>query len=266
MTDAPLPALMVAPNGARRGKDDHPALPITIPEIVRCAVNCFQAGAGGIHAHVRDSEGRHVLDAGLYAELMAELARAVPGMAVQITTESVGRYCPAAQRDLVARLRPPLVSVALREITAEPDSRLTRQFFHDCMAHGTSVQHILYSADEVDQLAALIADGTIPAGPLQLLHVLGRYTPGQTSSPADLAAPLARQKAAGLRADWAICAFGAAETACLLAAWGQGGKARIGFENNLLMADGSVAASNAARVAEFIAHLNAMGGPCAQLP
>lgn len=31
---SPLPRLMVAPNGARLTKADHPQLPITIPEIV----------------------------------------------------------------------------------------------------------------------------------------------------------------------------------------------------------------------------------------
>ena len=90
-----LPRIMVAPNGARRGKADHPALPVTIPEIVACAADCFAAGADGLHAHVRDGAGEHVLDAGLYAELMTELARTVPGMPVQITTEAVGRYTPA---------------------------------------------------------------------------------------------------------------------------------------------------------------------------
>jgi 3-keto-5-aminohexanoate cleavage enzyme len=247
-----LPAIMVAPNGARRGKADHPALPVTIREIVASAAACFAAGAGGIHAHVRDAEGQHVLDAGLYAELMAELARVVPGMAVQITTEAVGRYSPAEQRALVARLRPASVSVALREITADPDSRLTRAFFHDCAEASIAVQHILYSAEDVDQLAQLIAQRIVPAAPLQILHVLGRYTAGQRSTPTDLYAPLARQRAEGLKADWAVCAFGPTETACLLAAWREGGKARIGFENNLLMADGSLAASNAERVSELI--------------
>ncbi|MEG4643567.1 3-keto-5-aminohexanoate cleavage protein [Paracoccus sp. APAP_BH8] len=247
-----LPRIMVAPNGARRGKADHPALPVTIPEIVGCARACHAAGAGGIHAHVRDAEGRHVLDAGLYAELIAELARAVPDMAVQITTEAVGRYSPAEQRALVARLRPAAVSVALREITAEPDARLTRAFFHDCAAAGIAVQHILYAPEEVDRLAALLADGTVPAAGLQILHVLGRYAAGQISQPSELDAPLARQRAAGLAADWAACAFGPAETACLLAAMRRGGKARIGFENNLLNMDGHPAASNAERVAELV--------------
>lgn len=250
-----LPRIMVAPNGARRGKADHPALPVTIPEILACAADCLAAGADGLHAHVRDGEGRHVLDAGLYRELIAEMSRAVPGMAVQITTEAVGRHAPAEQRALVAMVQPAMVSVALREITAEPDMRLTRRFFHDCAAAGIAVQHILYDADEVDRLAALQAGGTIPAGRLQLIHVLGRYSAGQISAPADLDAPLSRQHALGLDADWAVCAFGPAETDCLIAALRQGGKARIGFENNLLNADGRPAASNAERVRELVARL-----------
>ena len=35
-----LPSLMVAPNGARRSKSDHPALPVTLPEIVATARAC----------------------------------------------------------------------------------------------------------------------------------------------------------------------------------------------------------------------------------
>lgn len=246
-----LPLIMVAPNGARRGKADHPALPVTIPELVACAQECFAAGAGGIHAHVRDEAGEHVLDAGLYRELIAELGVAAPDMAVQITTEAVGRYAPAEQRTLVAAVRPTMVSVALREITAEPDERLTRSFFHDCAEAGIAVQHILYSAEDVDHLAALIARGTIPQGEIQLLHVLGRYSAGQQSSPSDLLEPLEHQTRHGIRADWAVCAFGRSETECLLKAVTQGGKVRVGFENSLQNADGSIASSNAERVREF---------------
>lgn len=248
----PLPRLMVAPNGATKTRADHPALPVTIADIVACAQDCHAAGADGLHAHVRDAEGRHVLDAGLYSELLAELAGQVPAMQVQITTEAVGRYTPAEQRKLVETLRPRMVSVALREINAEPDAALTRRFFAFCAEAGIAVQHILYDQTDVERLGALVADGTIPGGGLQVLHVLGRYAPGQVSTPDDLTAPLGRQKASGLIPDWAICAFGAAETACLLAAIAQGGKARIGFENNLLMSDGRIARNNAERVAELV--------------
>ena len=65
-----LPKLMVAPNGARKVKKDHPEVPLTIQETVEVAKNCFKAGAGAIHLHVRNEIGEHVLDAGLYIEAL----------------------------------------------------------------------------------------------------------------------------------------------------------------------------------------------------
>ena len=249
----PLPRLMVAPTGAHRTRADHPALPVTIPEIVACARACHAAGADGLHAHVRDGDGHHVLDAGLYRELLDALAAEVPGLFAQITTEAVGRYTPAEQARLVEAVRPAAVSAALREITE--DMAEARRLWSFCREAGIALQHILYDAGDVDRLAALVAAGDVPADGLQVLHVLGRYTAGQVSRPADLDAPLARQRAAGLAPDWAVCAFGPGETACLAAAALEGGKVRVGFENNFLNADGSRARDNAERVAEVAAAL-----------
>ena len=39
-----LPKLMVAPNGARPMKKDHPAVPVTISETVKTAKACYEAG------------------------------------------------------------------------------------------------------------------------------------------------------------------------------------------------------------------------------
>ncbi len=258
---SPLPRLMVAPNGTRLTKTDHPALPVTIPEIVACAVACHEAGADGLHAHVRDSSGRHVLDAGLYAELLAELSHQTPRLRVQVTTEAAGQYRPDEQRKLVTTLRPPMVSIALREITAEPDHEVTRHFFAFCADAGIAVQHILYDEGDVKHLRGLVAQNVVPEGELQVLHVLGRYASGQIATPADLDAPLAVQLALGLVADWAVCAFGPQETDCLCAALRKGGKVRIGFENNFAMRDGSIARNNAQRVAEIVAQLTLANPP-----
>jgi len=248
-----LPQIMVAPNGARRTTADHPALPVTIPQIVATAKACFAAGAGGIHAHVRDAEQAHVLDAGLYAELIAELAREVPGMAAQITTEAVGRYTPEEQRAVVRAVRPQMVSVALREMIPDADTTEAARFY--CWAHEAqiAVQHILYAPEEVTRLAALVTEGAVPRSDLQLLFVLGRYAKDQESDPADLKPFVEVLGETGLVADWAICAFGRGETAALEAAFRAGGKARVGFENSLWNADGSLAADNAERVGAIAA-------------
>ena len=249
-----LPRIMVAPNGARRTKADHPAVPESIGETVAAALACHAAGAGAIHAHVRDNQGRHVLDAGLYGELIAELARAAPAMIVQITTEAVGRYSPAEQCAVVDAVAPVAVSVALREMIAGPyDEAEARRFYGVCHDRGIAVQHILYEPAEVVRLGHLIAAGIVPGDGLSVIFVLGRYAFGQESDPADLAGFLAAAAGLTVAADWMVCAFGRNETAALDAALRAGGKVRVGFENSLWHADGSLARDNAERVAAIAA-------------
>jgi len=84
------PMVIAAPNGARRGKAEHANLPISIAEIAAEAALCQRAGAAVLHLHVRDGNGAHSLDAGLYRAASEAIAEAAPGMLVQITTESAG--------------------------------------------------------------------------------------------------------------------------------------------------------------------------------
>jgi len=110
------PFIMVAPNGARRGKVDHPALPITTEEIVATAAACHACGANGLHLHVRDPAGEHSLDAGRYRETLDALHRHVPQLRVQITTEAAGRFDVPAQLACLRDVQPAWASIAVREI------------------------------------------------------------------------------------------------------------------------------------------------------
>jgi 3-keto-5-aminohexanoate cleavage enzyme len=62
---------------------------------------------------------------------------------------------------------------------------------------------------------------------------------------------------------WAVCAFGAAEHACVTTAAALGGHVRVGFENNLYLKDGSLAADNAALVTQAAQAAHALGRPLA---
>lgn len=242
---------MVAPTGARKTKADHPELPITLPEILRTAEACFRAGADGLHLHIRDAQGAHVLDAGQYREALEALHAAVPDMAVQITTEAVGRYSPAEQRRIVTQLRPDLVSVSLAEMTADPDLTAVLDFYDWAASSGVAVQHILYGSEDLQRFETMAQRGQLGAGPLQAIFVLGRYSDGQESVPADLDPFLSWMATFEVPLDWAVCAFGTQETACLIAADRAGGKLRVGFENSLHNRDGTIATDNAERVAEI---------------
>lgn len=251
---------MLAPNGARRGRDDHPALPITIPETVQVALAAHKEGAQALHAHVRDGDGRHVLDAGLYRELIAEMGAQVPEMPVQITTEAVGAYPPEGMRRVVHELRPEGVSVALSEMwpqdAANPEAS---RFYHWAAEQGIAVQHILYAPEQVTRLVWLAASGQVP-GPLQALFVLGRHSQALDATPTMLDPFLAAARALRDPMDWAVCAFGPGETDCLLAALQKGGKARIGFENNIIGPDGRPAPDNAARVRDLRTRWSQLSG------
>ncbi len=256
-----LPKLMIAPNGARRTQADHPAIPVSIADIVQCAVDCYAAGADGIHAHIRDAAGRHLLDAGVYRELQQELAARVPGMRVQVTSEAAGRYQISEQQAVIRALKPAYASVALREMLPDQTAATHQQaerFYHWAASEGVRFQHILYSADDLRDWLACIEAGLIPVEDQpHLLFVLGRYARDLQSTPANLQPFLQVLDDSGQRdeVDWAVCAFGVRETACLVAAVQAGGKVRVGFENSLWQPDGSVARDNRERVEQVMTAL-----------
>ncbi len=247
----PLPKIMVAPNGARRTKQDHPNLPINVAEIVATAKACHDAGAGGVHLHVRDEQGLHVLDAGLYNEALSELKESVVDMQLQITTEAVGRYSPSQQRDVVKKVHPESVSISISEMFADVDSKAVFQFYRWCQEADIEVQHILYGVEDLELLSKLLSSGELLDETPQLLFVLGRYARNQESMPEDLLPFMHWLSSMKDGVDWAVCAFGRGETDCLVAGHKLGGKLRVGFENSLWNSDGSMASSNAERVREI---------------
>lgn len=255
---APPCLLMVAPNGARRTQADHPALPIAPADLARTAAACLEAGAAAIHLHVRDAAGQHSLDADRYRAALAAVRAAVGDrMILQITTEAVGRYRPEEQMACVRAVRPEAVSLALRELV--PDAAhepAAARFFAWLRAEAIWPQFILYDAEDVRHFKALRRRGVIPDGPAFLLFVLGRYLTDRLSRPADL---LAFLQAADPHDIWAVCAFGAHEGACALTAAALGGHSRIGFENNLFLRGGSLAADNAALVAQAASGVSLVG-------
>lgn len=249
-----LPRIMVAPNGATKTKADHPALPMSLDELTDTARACQTAGAQGLHFHLRTPEGTHLLDSGAYREALAHLSEQVPGMALQITTEAAGIYHPPHQRHVALHSGATLVSVSLREMLRD-GAEVAGRFYRDCADAGITVQHICYDREDAEHLAHVLPYEHFENPTLQLLFVLGRYTAGQISSP-DMLTPFTQwMRSRGIEPDWAVCAFGAGETTALTAAAALGGKMRVGFENSLWHADGTLAENNAARVADLCAAL-----------
>lgn len=251
--------ISVAPNGGRKTKADHPAIPLTAAELAKTAAECLDAGASMIHVHVRRPDGRHLLDADAYREVTAAIRAEVGDrLLIQITTEALGIYNPAEQIAVLKATRPEAASLALRELV--PDDA-AEPAFADALAwmkqEEVRPQIILYDPSEAVRLAAMIRRGLVPWPDIPVIYVLGRYTVTQTSLPSDLLPFLAPEMPRF--SNWSVCAFGRYEAACVTAAALLGGHVRVGFENNLLLPDGRLAENNAALVKPVAAAIRRLG-------
>lgn len=261
-------AIAVAPNGARKTHADHPALPITPDELAACARQCVDAGAAMLHLHVRRPDGTHSLEPADYRPAIAAVQRAVgDALVIQITTEAVGIYTAEQQMASVRALQPEAISAALRELAPDAAHEAeAARFFGELAAARTAIQYILYSADDVVRYRDLRTRGVLPDTQHWVLFVLGRYSAGQRSDPTDLL-PFVQAWADGgdvtANVPWAMCAFGPREAECALTAALLGGHARLGFENNMALPDGSTAPDNAALVTNLRRHLDALHRPLA---
>lgn len=240
--------LAVAPNGSRRGKPDHPAIPLTKDEILREAPAWRDAGASVLHLHVRDDEGLHSLDAGLYKDIFAGLHHVIgKDMVIQMTTEAGGIFEREAQMAVVRNVRPEAVSLALREIApTDAHKREFAEFLSWMQKESIAPQVILYDREDLNRLVAWANEGAIDGAQTSVLYVLGRYSEGQKSNPVDLLGFLGTE-VLPFR-DWMVCAFGPNEARCAALAALLGGHVRVGFENNFYLPNGNIADSNTALI------------------
>jgi len=245
-------AIIVAPNGARKTQRDHPALPITIDEIVTDVIACRDAGAAMVHLHARDKNGLHSLEIDDNLSTLAAVRTAVgDSIIVQLTTEAVGQYQPPHQMQLIRETMPEAASFALKELVPD-DSYLSvaETFFHWVAESGIIAQYILYSVQDIQRYFSLIKQGILPNKNHHLLLVLGRYHKQLRSAPTDLIPLLSEQLLTG-KTRWATCAFGPEEQKCLISAILMGGDIRVGFENNHFNSQGRIAKDNAQQVLDI---------------
>ncbi len=256
--------ISLAPNGARKTTKDHPALPVTPEALGETAKACIKEGAALIHLHIRDQNQGHTLDVPIYRKATKAICeQAGDGVIIQCTSEAVGLYKPEQQMHMVTELKPEAVSLAIREII--PDSSyepVAMDFLHMLKALRIAPQYILYSPQEVAYFGKLRQAGIIPGERLFVLFVLGKKT-GNPEAALNPSASWAKPEDLDpfletfdgylnlSETQWAICAFGGNELACMEYAVKCGGHVRIGFENNHLMADGAIARDNAALIRQF---------------
>ncbi len=89
-------------NGDRR-PEAHPALPVSVDQLVTDAHAVVAAGATEIHVHPRDSDGAESLEPQVVAPLMEKLREEGPSVPVSLTTSLSAESDPWRRYDLVQR-------------------------------------------------------------------------------------------------------------------------------------------------------------------
>jgi uncharacterized protein (DUF849 family) len=225
-------AVQACLNGGRT-RDEHPAVPLSLSELVADAGAVRAAGAFSAHLHPRDGTGAQTLDPRVCDAVVAALRRAVPALRIGLSTaEAIQRDPFLRARSMASWRSPPdFVSVNI----GEPGwAGLVRAALHA----GIDVEAGLATPADAQELAD-------SAFAHRVLRVLVEVDGGTDDARA--VAALAPQTIPQL---WH--GYGPSTWEVLVAGAAAGHDVRVGLEDALELPDGRVAADNAELVAAAV--------------
>jgi uncharacterized protein (DUF849 family) len=167
--------ITVAPYGPEWMPSDFPEdIPITMDEHVQKAVDCYNAGATVLHAHVRELDGKGSKRLSMFNELLARLRQAVPDMILQVGGSI--SFAPEGEGANAKWLSDDTRHM-LAELTPKPD-QVT-------LAINTNQMNVVEQMCEADYVGTSFADPatyrayqemTIPAGPEWVVEHIRRLS------------------------------------------------------------------------------------------
>ncbi|MDH5278304.1 MAG: 3-keto-5-aminohexanoate cleavage protein [Actinomycetota bacterium] len=243
---APATTLItVAPTGAESRKDDVPALPVTLDELVSAAKACEAAGAGLVHVHIRDEQAQPSLDLPRLKDTVAAL-REQTSLVVQLSTGgSVTDGYDARLRVLEAE--PDSCSLTCGTVNFGDDVFMNPwpfmvQLYQDTQLREIVPEFELFDLGHVAALNRLLDKHGAPyGGRVHCDLVMG--VPG--GMPATTEALVAAVQALPEGATWSATGVGRGTLAVMFAALSAGGHLRVGMEDVLTYSRGVPVRDNA---------------------
>ena len=232
--------IQCALNGAYTAAD-HPAVPVTLEQIVADARACAAAGAASVHFHPhRPDGGGDSMAADVLDPVVAAVRAAVPGLEISCSTHAdIDLGGAVDHRAAVRGWRSPPDAVSLN--LAEPRSV---ELGTELLAAGVAIEAGIFTLADAD---ALLAAPWAEQVRRVLVEVIYEHDDAAAVALAhaidERVAPLGRPRLwhGDARANWAVADEGA-----LL-----GRDIRVGLEDAIVGRDGGVAPSNAEQVAEY---------------
>ncbi|MFR6541660.1 MAG: 3-keto-5-aminohexanoate cleavage protein [Butyricimonas virosa] len=249
--------------GAEVTKEQNPAVPYTVEEIVREAKSAVDAGAAIVHLHVREDDGTPTQSKARFKECIDAIYKVCPDVIlIPSTGGAVGMT--AEERLQPTELFPEMATLDcgtcnFGDEVFENTMPMMRDFGKRMLENNIKPEYECFEMGHLDTILAMAKKGQVPGAPMQFNFVLG--APGCTPATVPNLCWLVNAIPAG--STWTATGIGRHAFTLAAPAIAMGGNVRVGFEDNLYLERGVLAKSNGELVAKVVRIAKELGRPIA---
>ena len=247
--------------GAEVTKEQNPAVPYTVEEIVREAKSAVDAGAAIVHLHVRHDDGTPTQSRDRFQECEEAIYKECPNVILIPSTGGAVGMTP--EERLQSTDTTPLPEMATLDCGTcnfgdeifDNTMPTMRAFGKRMMERGIKPEYECFEMGHLDTILTMARKGQVPGAPMQFNFVLG--VPGCTPATVDNLCWLVKNIPAG--STWTATGIGRYAFQLAAPAIVMGGNVRVGFEDNLYLERGVLAKSNGELVDKVVRMAKLLG-------
>lgn len=240
--------------GAEVTKEQNPAVPYTVEEIVREAKSAVDAGAAIVHLHVREDDGTPTQSHVRFQECEEAIYKVCPDVILIPSTGGAVGMSPEERLDSTNTT--PIPEMATLDCGTcnfgddifDNTMPTMRAFGKRMIEKGIKPEYECFEMGHLDTILTMARKGEVPGNPMQFNFVLG--VPGCTPATVSNLAWMVNQIPAG--STWTVTGVGRSAFPMAAAAIAMGGNVRVGFEDNIYLSKGVKASSNGELVAKVV--------------
>ncbi len=238
--------------GAEVTKEQNPAVPYTVEEIVREAKSAVDAGAAIVHLHVREDDGTPTQSKARFKECIDAIYKVCPDVIlIPSTGGAVGMT--AEERLQPTELMPEMATLDcgtcnFGDDVFENTMPIMRAFGKRMLENHIKPEYECFEMGHLDTILTMAKKSLVPGDPMQFNFVLG--VPGCTPATVENLCWLVNKIPAG--STWTATGIGRHAFTLAAPAIVMGGNVRVGFEDNLYLERGVLAKNNGELVAKVV--------------
>ena len=238
--------------GAEVTKQQNPAVPYTVAEMVREARSAYDAGASIIHVHVRWDDGTPTQDRERFRVVMDAIRAELPDVIMIPSTGGATGMQPE-ERLQPTELFPEMATLDcgtcnFGDEIFDNTMPTMRAFGKRMIENHIKPEYECFEMGHLDTILNMARKGEVPGAPMQFNFVLG--VPG--CSPATVQNLVWMASAIPAGSTWTATGVGRSAFTLAAPAIVMGGNVRVGFEDNLYLSRGVKARSNGELVEKVV--------------